>query len=65
MTEPEALKRVQEINDMSYDDESAHANEDRLHQDFIEFVAKRKDCLGKIARIVLSTKDIRFARWCA
>jgi len=47
------------------DDESAHSLEDRLYTDFVKFVAKRNDKIGMIARKVLESKRIKFARWCA
>jgi len=65
MTKEEALRMVEEIRNIEDIDEVAHSYEDDLREAFIEFVAKRKDKLGEIARIVLSTNDIRFSRWCA
>ena len=65
MTKKEVIAKIQEIKNISGDDEVAHAKEDILYKTFIEFVSKRNDKLGEIARILLSTKDIDFSRWCA
>ena len=61
----EAEQRVEEIEDIKTDDESAHSAEDSLRRDFIIHVAKRKDAIGNIARIILRTENMNFARWCA
>ena len=47
------------------DDEGAHSMEDGLREEFIRYVAKRKDHLGKKARLILTTNDIDFRRWYA
>ena len=66
MTKKEIVRMIQEIQDMANDDaESAHILEDNLREDFIKYIAKRKDCLGKKARLILTTNNIDFARWCA
>lgn len=65
MKAKEAKERVEEIEDIKTDDEAAHSAEDSLHRDFIIHVAKRKDAIGNIARIILTTDKIDFARWCA
>ena len=65
MTKKDALKVVEEIKAVAGDDEAAHAMEDQLREMFISDVAKRKDGLGEVARIVLLSGDIEFERWCA
>jgi len=66
MTKKEIVRMIQEIQDMANDDaESAHILEDNLREDFIKYIAKRKDYLGKKARLILTTNNIDFARWCA
>jgi len=65
MNKREILKRVAKIKVLAEDPESAHADEDDLRDKFICEIAKRKDALGKRAKIVLSTNDIDFPRWCA
>lgn len=59
-------KRVAEIEAMKGDDESAHNAEDALYASFIQHVADTADGeLAEMAREVLKTADISFARWCA
>jgi len=65
MIKEEILQAIQEIRDKRWDDEVAHSNEDALRRAFIETIAKRQDELGELARLVLSTSEIEFARWCA
>jgi len=65
MTKKEIVRMIQEIQDMANDAESAHILEDNLREDFIKYIAKRKDYLGKKARLILTTNNIDFARWCA
>lgn len=65
MTTKEILQRIQHIKDVRSDDEVAHSQKDTLYEDFISTIAKRKDGLGIKARLILTTKDIDFARWCA
>lgn len=66
MTLEEIKERINKINEYSYDDEMAHGIEDSLYQDFILFIANED--LGSIsekAKLILTTKDIKFSRWCA
>lgn len=65
MTIEEILQAIQEIRDVAEDGETAHINEDNLRTSFIESIAERRDELGELARLILSTDDIDFARWCA
>jgi len=65
MTKDEALKEVEKIRELADNAEDAHQLEDFFRRDFIAFIAQRDDELGEIARIVLSTDEISFARWCA
>jgi hypothetical protein len=58
--------RVDAIKAISVDDEAAHSAEDALREDFIRYVAETATpSLAAKARLVLSTKDITFNRWCA
>jgi uncharacterized protein YgfB (UPF0149 family) len=61
----ERIKSIQEIAEKNGDNEVAHSEEDELYQDFIEYVAQRKDALGRKASLVLSTREIDFYRWYA
>lgn len=65
MKKSDILKAVENIKMIANDDEIAHHLEDGLREQFIKYVAMREDDLGEKARIVLSTNDIKFARWCA
>lgn len=65
MTNEEAVKRVNEIKRIKDDDESAHAMEDELYADFIKDISKQNSETGKIAKTILKTKRISFARWYA
>lgn len=66
MNKQDALNAVSEIAQMSGDAELAHSAEDRLHERFIEFIASQH--LGEfseMAKIILTTSEIDFPRWCA
>jgi hypothetical protein len=65
MNREDALMLVEKISQSSEDDEMAHAYEDSLMLRFIEDIALRDDELGEIARIILTTREINFARWCS
>lgn len=59
-------KRVQEIKDISGDDEVAHAMEDDLYVAFVKFVSENGSPeLSEMAKEVLKTENIDFARWYA
>jgi hypothetical protein len=61
----EIQKMIDDIKHEATDDERAHSDEDTLRKNFIAFVGERKDKLGEMARLVLTTDNIDFARWCA
>ena len=66
MTIEDAKTRVQAIKDIAGDDEVAHGTEDHLYQQFIEDIANgQTEDIQEIAKIILTTEDIDFARWCA
>lgn len=56
---------VAEIGRISWDDESAHAKEDELHQEVLKAIAECAENAADLARAALLTKDLDFARWCA
>jgi hypothetical protein len=59
-------QRVWEIASMAHDPEAAHGEEDRLHKQFIEYIASHgPDPFAEMAKEVLKTEDIDFSRWCA
>lgn len=65
--EIEYIKEViLDIQYNAYDDERAHGMEDDLYFEFIKHVADLE--LGELsekAKLVLSSKQIEFKRWCA
>lgn len=61
----EIKDRVKYIQSVSYDDEKAHAEEDALREDFIKYLAERKDRVGQKAKEILKTSSMLFRRWCA
>ena len=63
----EVNERVQDINDSIRDREIAHALEDKLHRDFIFFIAQgyAGTEVGDMARAVLTTQSLDFSRYCA
>lgn len=66
MTLDEIRAAVAEIEALKGDDEAAHSLEDALHVDFIHHVADVAGGeLSEMAREVLRTEKIDFARWCA
>lgn len=66
MTIDEIRQRIAAIRAIATDDERAHGKEDRLYADFIQSVADGDaDDLPAKAKLVLTTADIDFARWCA
>ena len=68
MTLKEIQDKINEIQnelvpDNVWNDPEAHTLEDKLRDDFIKYITKRKDHLGKKAKLVLSTNDMSFGRW--
>ena len=60
------IKRVKQIEDCSCDYEAAHAMEDELYFDFVEYVSVHgNDNLREMADAVLKTKDLNFPRYTA
>lgn len=49
----------------SGDAQTQHCQEDALREAFIQSIARRQDGLGEKARLVLSTNNLAFNRWCA
>lgn len=65
----ESLRDVQRvvhnIEEERWDDEAAHAMEDRLYEDVFRMIALGVDAPEQYAKAVLKTKKIDFERWCA
>jgi hypothetical protein len=61
-----AKLRVDAIRKVAADDEMAHSMEDKLYADVLQAIADGTAVAGsECARIVLTTRDISFTRWCA
>jgi hypothetical protein len=61
-----ARKQVEVIRHMAGDPEAAHGAEDSLWADTLRYFAEVAPAeLAELARIVLSTEEIDFPRWCA
>jgi hypothetical protein len=61
----EIKTRIDNIKAVSGDDEVAHIEEDALREDFIKYIAIGGNVTSEMAKEVLKTNDIDFARWCA
>jgi hypothetical protein len=56
---------VLKIYEMKGDDESAHSEEDNLHQEVLRQVANGNPEAKEMAKEALKTLEIDFCRWCA
>jgi hypothetical protein len=65
MTLKELKKEIKKIKVCAHDDESAHSSEDRLRHAVLEEIARGNKNGRELAKEVLKTSDIDFARWCA
>ena len=65
ITFAEIYRRLEEIEAIRHDDESAHALEDRLRDDVLAAIAEGADHAGDLAALVRTSHAIHFARWCA
>lgn len=61
----EANNRYEHIKSLTWDDESAHSDEDKLRALVLQAVVEGHPDAKELARIALATKDLDFARWCA
>lgn len=66
MTLEEIKRRLKKIKN-SYDDEVQHADEDTLYHDFVKYVSTYESSpeLQEMAKEILKTEDMEFARWYA
>lgn len=63
---PEIEARIKKIKEKAGDDEIAHGLEDDLYGDFVKYVSEKGNKkLSEMAKAILETKNIGFARWCA
>lgn len=68
MTLEEIKKGIEYLEDVKDDFEEAHCHEDFLYRSFVEFISEGnfdKEELIEMAKELLKSKDIDFARWCA
>lgn len=66
MTLQEARERVQLVAAQVGDPEGVHSEEDRLRADVLRYLAEVAPAeLGELARIALSTDEIKSPRWYA
>ena len=66
MTPEYVKKRIEHIESIKGDDESAHSEEDKLHQDVLWAIANECcDAPVQCALLALQTKSIEFERWFA
>ncbi len=63
MSEDDVRRRVAALTAAHGDDEAAHSEEDKLHQDVLRHYAEQEN--GELAREALKTLDLNFERWCA
>ena len=66
MTDFEIVNRIMEIRVAfaSSDYKQAHVLEDDLYRDFIRYIANPQNYLGRKAKSVLLTKNMKFNRTC-
>jgi hypothetical protein len=68
MTLQDVKNRLDYIESIKDDDESAHGAQDDLFEDFIKAIVNNEiiiNDLVEIAKEVLQVKKIDFCRWCA
>lgn len=59
-------EKIKQIEQISNDDEAAHSHEDALYSGFIESLSKhdyKKKEIKEMAKLIMKTKKISFARW--
>ena len=54
---------IKSIYEQTGDNGAAHWLEDQLYEQFVMWVGERSDEVGEMARLVLTSKDIRFGRY--
>lgn len=63
MTIKEIEKALEEIENHKDDCEAPHILEDNLMLDFIWFISKRNDSIGKKAKLILTSADIEYDKF--
>lgn len=64
LTKSSIMEKITEIKKAAGDDEVQHSIEDCLEDSFILSLTSRKDKVGDLAKLVISTNEIKFSRWC-
>jgi hypothetical protein len=57
--------RIQQIQAKHGDPEAQHIREDNLYLDFIKEIAASDSAFAEQAKLILTTQEMRFSRWCA
>lgn len=65
ITEQEVRKRVKDIRQCAWDYDAAHGMEDKLYELVMQHIALGAPNSVSLARAVLETKNIEFARYTA
>ena len=66
MTIQDVKNEIEKIKSIAGDDEVMHSGEDGLRAKFIEHIAALDiPVYAEMARLVLTTDNIEFSRWCA
>ena len=68
MTLDDLKKNIEHLKSIAHDDECAHGFEDQIREQVLDLIANgtlTRDEMIEFARIVLTTSEIDFARWCA
>lgn len=66
MTIKEIKEWIKKIEAERHDDEIAHCEEDALREEFIKYIANGgKIKIKEKAKLILTTLNIDFCRWCA
>ena len=65
MNKEDIEERIAEIKRLSWDSEAAHAREDQLYQGFVRMIADSNGPYSNMARLILSTQELKFNRWAA
>lgn len=57
---------LKKLESLKHDDEAAHGYEDYLYSEVLEAISENRcENPSKCAELVLKSKEIDFARWCA
>ena len=67
MTLYKLKKKIEHIKEISSDDERAHGDEDELREEVLFHISQNCTDIKckQLAKEVLKTNSINFARWCA